>query len=137
MSKIPILPQLKKALEAAKSFTAGLLSEFATTTAGAIEEVEALKVDKRNAVTVTIPTSGWVSDTSVSAYPYKYEISVSSVTAKDFCIINIAPSSQAAAKACRLCPTNETIAGKIILRATKIPTSSIMAEYWLEKGKET
>ena len=105
LSKIPILPQLKKALEAAKKFYSESLSELAQTAADAIEEVEALKTDKRNAVSITIPTSGWVSDTSVSAYPYRYEISVSSITAKDFVIINISPSSQATATACRLCPT--------------------------------
>ena len=136
LSKIPILPQLKKALEAAKKFYSESLSELAQTAADAIEEVEALKTDKRNAVSITIPTSGWVSDTSVSAYPYRYEISVSSITAKDFVIINISPSSQATATACRLCPTNETVAGKIRIRAAKAPASSIAAEYWIEKAKE-
>lgn len=136
----------KKALliEAAKEiattfrdYAGKLYADFSTATVSAIEAVDASKVDKRNGISITIPTSGWTNDTSVTAYPYKYEISVSSITAKDLVTINIAPGSQAAATACRLCPTNETIAGKIRIRAAKIPSSSISAEYWIEKGKET
>jgi hypothetical protein len=41
-----------------------------------------------------------------------------------------------AAKACGLCPASQTLAGKIRVRATTVPTAAIVAEYWIENGKE-
>lgn len=134
--KYPALAQLKTAYKDTLQFALEQVVKFSKAALDAIKEVEAAKSDKRNAVSVTIPTSGWTSDTSVSAYPYKYEISVSSITAKDLVIINISPGSQATAIACGLCPTNETVAGKIRIRAVKTPSTSMQAEYWIEKGKE-
>ena len=134
--KYPALEHLKTAYNDSLKFTLEQIVKFSSTILDAIKEVEAAKTDKRNAVSITISTSGWISDTSVSAYPYRYEISASSITAKDLVIINISPSSQAAATACRLCPTNETVDGKIRIRAAKVPASSIAAEYWIEKAKE-
>ncbi len=95
------------------------------------------KADKASSVDVTIPVSGWSTDTSVGKYPYYYDISDSTVTSNDFAKVMIAPNSQDAASACGLCPTNETLAGKIRLRSVNIPTQAIVAEYRIEQGKET
>ena len=97
--KYPALEHLKTAYKDALQFALEQVVKFSKAALDAIKEVEAAKSDKRNAVSMTIPISGWVSDTSVSAYPYKYEISASSITAKDLVIINISPGSQATATA--------------------------------------
>lgn len=109
--------------------------EVAQAAAEAIEEIDTLKANKGETVSITIPITGWSSDSS-SSYPQYYDIAVSEVTANDRAEITIAPGSIDIAQACGLCPTNETLAGKIRVRSTKIPTEAISAEYWLENGKE-
>ena len=93
------------------------------------------KADKLKSASVTIPVSGWKSD-SASGYPYYYDISALGVTASDCVSVVIAPSSQQAAAKCGLCPTNETLAGIIRVRSSSIPPSAISAQYWVEQGKE-
>jgi len=83
--------------------------------------------------TVTIPTSGWGSDTT-TAYPKYYDITVTGVTADDRASVDIAPASMSAAIACAMCPATETLAGKIRIRAASIPSAAIAANYWVEKG---
>lgn len=89
---------------------------------------------KTNAVTASIPTTGWNSD-STTTYPKYYDITVSDVTEKDRADIIIAPGSIGVAKTCVFCPTSETLAGKIRVRAQSIPTAAIAVQYWIEKGK--
>lgn len=93
------------------------------------------KADVPRATAVTIPVSGWSSD-STAGYPKYYDISVSGITANDRASITIAQASLAAAKACGMCPSNETLAGKIRIRAARVPTAAITAQYWIDKGKE-
>lgn len=90
---------------------------------------------KPSAASVTIPTTGWGSD-STAGYPAYYDITVAGVTVKDRANVTIAVGSLATAEACGMCPTNETLAGKIRIRAVSVPTAAISAEYWIEKGKE-
>jgi len=61
---------------------------------------------------------------------------VNGVTAHDRATITIAPASIGTAASCKLCPTNETLAGKIRVRSVSVPAKSIAAEYWIEQGKE-
>lgn len=82
---------------------------------------------------VTIPASGWSSD-STATYPKYYDIAVTGVTDKDRASVDIAPAGMAAAVACGLCPVTETLADKIRIRAASVPSSSIAAKYWVEKG---
>ena len=42
----------------------------------------------------------------------------------------------AAAIACGMSPTNQTLAGKIRVWAKTAPAAAISAEYWLNQGKE-
>ena len=65
-----------------------------------------------------------------------YDIAAEGVTASDRAEITIAPGSLGTAKACGLCATNETMAGKIRVRAINIPAEAISAEFWIEDGKE-
>lgn len=87
-------------------------------------------------IAVTIPASGWSKDTTYADYPYCYDIAVSGITAKDRVGITIAPGSLATAVACKLCPTNNTMAGKIRIWAKAVPNAAISAEYWLDQGEE-
>lgn len=135
MGKVTVLEHLRAAAEAEKTFANGLVGELAQTVTEAITELESVKADKSSGVAVTIPTSGWSSDSNAS-YPKYYDIAVTGITASDRAEITIAPGSLDAAKACGICPTNETLAGKIRVRAASVPTVAISVEYWVENGKE-
>ena len=135
MSKITVLEHLKTCSEAARIFVEGLMSELAKTTVDAINEMEEVKADKPKAVSVTIPVSGWKSDSS-GDYPKYYDILTKDAAIGDRTDIVIAPSSLKSAKSCGLCPTSETLAGIIRIRATSVPSENISAEYIIEKGKE-
>lgn len=130
-SKITNLGHLRSALLKAK----GVIAQVAQAAADAIEEVAAVKVDKVSAVPVAINTAGWSAGT-LGPYEFYYDIPVAGLTAKDRADITIAPAGVETATACGLCPTTETLAGKIRLRAIAKPTASIAAEYWLTGGKE-
>lgn len=98
------------------------------------DDLNAMK--KGASIVVTIPASGWSEDTTYADYPYCYDIAVSGITAKDRVGITIAPGSLATAVVCKLCPTNNTMAGKIRIWAKAVPTAAISAEYWLDQGEE-
>lgn len=105
--------------------------------AEAIEEVlDVVKADKAEATALTIPATGWSEEADNESYPYYCDIVVEGITANDRAEITIAPGSLDKAKACGLCPTNETLAGKIRVRSINIPEAAIAAEYWIEDGKE-
>lgn len=115
------------------------VSALAEATAASVEEIEGVldeKQDKGTAVSFTAPVDGWASDDEKSGYPYHYDLAVSGVTAKDRADITVSPSCIEAAANCGLCPTSETLAGIIRLRAATRPTAAITAEYWLSGGKE-
>lgn len=95
------------------------------------------KQDKSEKVSVTILVSGWTADTdNTSRYKYYYDIDALGVMPKDKVDITISLSSLKTAVSCGLCPVNETLEGKIRIRTINIPDSSIIAEYWIEYGKE-
>jgi len=80
----------------------------------------------------TIPASGWASD-GTSGFPYYYDLPVEGVTAEERADILIPPAGLSAASACGLCPATETLDGKIRVRAVRIPTTAITAEYRISK----
>lgn len=135
-NKITVLSQLRACAEAAKIFTSGLIVKLAETVSEALSELDNTKADKGESITIVIPRSGWKKDESYADYTYLYEISVEGVTAKDRATVIIAPISHAAAIACGLCATNETVAGKIKIWSKSIPQSDIDAEYTIDQGKE-
>lgn len=135
MEKITALKHLRSSLEASKRFVLGLVGDITGTVADALEELDGTKVDKTNAVAVTIPASGWGSDNN-AAYPYYYDIAVSGVTAADRADVAVSPGSLEMAKGCGLCPASETLVGKVRIRASAVPAAAITAEYWIVKGKE-
>ncbi len=131
MDKVTLLAHLEANAQAANK----LMGEITQATAEALQEQAILKADKSASVSFTILTSGWVSD-NTQPYRYYYDIAVKGITAKDRAEISLAPGSVEAATACGLCPTNETLADKIRVRAVSVPSAVISAECWIEKGKE-
>lgn len=100
-----------------------------------MEEVDSIKLDKPQAVAVSIPATGWQMDAAEGvAYPMYCDISVSGLTSVDIADVRIAPDSQPAAIACGLCATSETLAGVIRLRAASAPAEALAAEYVITKG---
>ena len=99
-----------------------------------LKEIEDALNDLPQSTPVTIPTTGWDSD-STTGYPKYYDIAAAGVTAADRADVTIAPGSLGTAYACGLCPTCETFAGKIRLRAANVPSAAIAAEYWVERGR--
>lgn len=132
---LTLTSQIKTALQKAKSYTASHISELAQATTELFEEVDAVKLDKPQAVAVSIPTTGWQTDEAEdAAYPLYCDISVSGLTPVDIADVRIAPGSQPAAIACGLCATSETLAGVIRLRAASAPAEALAAEYVITKG---
>ncbi len=140
MAKLTGVNHLKALALDAKKYVQSLVGDLAESIVEAMEEMDATKSDKGTSVPFSIPRLGWVSDISSDLsdeYPYYCDVSVSRVTANDRASITISPSSQQTAIACGICPTNETLAGKIRIRSRQRPTANIAAEYWIEQGKES
>lgn len=135
MNKITVLEHLKACAEEARAYAGGLVAKLAKTATEAIEELEQVKADKAQSVAITIPATGWANDSSED-YPHYYDVTAEEVTTNDRAEVTIAPGSMGTAKACGLCPTNETLAGKIRVRAISVPQAEIAAEYWISDGKE-
>lgn len=93
------------------------------------------KQDKAAHAAVTIPTTNWKQD-DTSGYPCYYDLTVIGVTINHRADIAIAPSSLSTAAACGLCPSTETLADTIRLRAAAVPETAMAAEYWIELGRE-
>ena len=128
--------QIRTALLRMKTYTASHISELAKATAELFEEVDTVKANKPLAVSVTIPTTGWQTDsTEGAAYPQYYDIPVEGVTSKDIPQVCIARASEAAANACGMSRTCETVTGAIRLWAGSVPTTAILAEYVIDEGR--
>lgn len=136
MGKMTILEHLKACAEAAESFTSGLVAKLAQTVTDAMQEMEEVKADRLDSVSITILATGWGTDDASGDYPNYYDITVEGVTAKDRADIAIAPNSMDTAIDCGFCPTNETQVGKIRVWARSVPSKAIAAEYRLSQGKE-
>ena len=143
MSKATLTEHLQAAVEATKSFAGGIVAEALRAVTAAQQEIVEIKADKPTATPLTIPAGGWAIEKAVEgdeeteeAYPCYYDVTVAGVTTKDRADIIVARSSMEAALACGLCPTTETLAGKIRLRAVRQPTQDMAAEYWISTGKE-
>jgi|GEM_PF-3800298 len=132
---IPLLTQLKKAAQKNKAYTARKNAKLAETMVAALTELQENTQPAPLRGAVTIPVSEWNSD-AAATYPYYYDIAILGVTALDYAAVTIAPDGLETAKTCGLCSSCESMAGKIRLRTTIIPTAAIRAEYWIKKGKE-
>ncbi len=80
--------------------------------------------------TFTIPTTGWVDDTSVADFPHKLDISIEELTAQD--IVNVAVNPDDTTPAADACFANtETLQGILRLRAKDVPTAVINATWYI------
>lgn len=134
MGNSPFTKQLRDCAVAAKNYALAKMQEVIESASADLEALESGKADKPEAVSCTIPTSGWSSD-STKDYPQYYDIAVTGLTAKDRAEVTLAPSGLDTAVQCGMCQTCETLAGKIRLRAASVPASDIAAEFWIEQGK--
>lgn len=147
--KIPDLPGFAALIDSIKSAVSGVsglrqdIQGLASRTTSSLQQVDTAlqtldgqKLDKGENVPFIIPANGWNDNEDADEYPIFYELAVEGITAKDRANIAFAPASVAAAVTCGICPTCETVAGKIIIRSAVRPTADLSAEYWIETGKE-
>lgn len=127
------LARLKEAADENSSTISGLGEDFARFSELTAKDV-AGKQDKPKGISCTIPATGWEKDETEN-YPNYYDMQVIGVTAKDRVEITLAPAGFDAAAECGLCPTCESLADKVRLRAASVPSADIAAEYWIEQGK--
>lgn len=81
---------------------------------------------------VTIPNTGWVATTPEDdEYPYTLEIAAAGVLESHNANVTIDLLSVPVAAACGLCPTMQTLAGKLKFWARKIPSAAISAHMTL------
>lgn len=132
MNKMMIFGQLKSLAQAAKNFSNNIVGELANATAEAIEEINDLKSDKIKVVSASIPTTNWNTDSG--SYSKYYDIAVTGVSANDIAEVTVVSDSMDIAVSCGLCNINETLAGKIRIRAKSVPTKAINIQYIIMKG---
>lgn len=113
----------------------GNFQNFTKLVNAAIKDMDALKQDKPRPVSVVIPANGWERD-DTEEYPYYCDLLADGVTAADRAEVTFSPAGLRTAYLCGMCQTNETLEGKIRLRAAGEPEKDIPAEYWIEKGEE-
>lgn len=82
---------------------------------------------------LSIPVVGWKND-GTAGYPYYCDVVVPNVTASDRADVSIAPVGLMAVANCGICPTTETMDGKVRFRAKSVPAAAISASYWVTKG---
>lgn len=128
------IKEIKGTADGLSSAVSELGEDLAAFSGEAAQSV-AKKQDKPKATACTIPATGWASD-ETSGYPKYYDMPATGVTAKDRVEITLAPAGLSMAVECGLCPTCESLAGKVRLRAASVPSAAIAAEYWIEQGKE-
>ena len=116
------------AQEAVKKIN-GLVSEIASTTASALEEMNGAKQDKAKSVSVTIPSTGWKEALDEDTpFPLYCDVTLAGVTAQDVVDVYIAPAGAEVAEECGLSSVSETVAGAVRLRAEMAPSEGVKAE---------
>lgn len=133
MTDYVLLNHLRNTSQAAKNFVNNIIGNIAGTVADCLLDLAKKKADKITVSSFSIPASGWVADSSVVGYAVHLDIPVTGITNTDVATITLAPSSVRISKECGLCPTNETISGKIRLWAMKAPTSTMSSELIIQK----
>src|SRR5699024_12561216 len=110
---LTLTSQIKTALARVRTYVATHIQELASTTADLFEEVDQMKANKPLAVSVTIPTTGWQTDSTEGAvYPQYYDIPVEGVTSKDIPQVCIARASEARSEERRVGKEGRTACGQ-------------------------
>lgn len=131
------LQSIKATADSAASLS-GDVAELSQLTADALVEYNTLLETKQNmptSGTLTIPTSGWSSDSGVGGrFKYKVTVALADLETTDTVELTLAnDTSVSAASTCGLSPWVESLTGSIRLRATKAPTASFTVNYTVTK----
>ena len=126
--------QIKVMADGNTSAITELGEEFTAFTELVTEELRG-KRDNACCASCVIPATGWVRD-GPDGYPYRLDVLVERITGGDRAEVLLEPSSQGTALECALCPSCETLDGRIRFWAASIPAADIAAEYWIEKRRE-
>lgn len=124
MAKLTTFGQLKAAMVKAQNGVA----EVAQAAADALDELDGMKADKAVFGTIVIQTTGWAVDNAIAGFKNSYDIAIAGLTAADRVAVTVYPECVETAKAAGFTVT-ESYAGKLRLRAAKVPTAPIKAEY--------
>ena len=87
------------------------------------------------AAVLSIPAAGG-NPSPPAPYRVYGDVPPAPVTAADSVQVALAAGSMAAASACGLCPTVETLAGALRFRAVSAPKSALSGEYRILKGAQ-
>lgn len=126
--------QIKVMADGNTSAITELGEEFTAFTELVTEELRG-KRDNACCASCVIPATGWVRD-GPDGYPYRLDVLVEGITGGDRAEVLLEPSSQGTALECALCPSCETLDGRVRFWAASIPAADIAAEYWIEKRRE-
>lgn len=84
-----------------------------------------------------LATSAWTRNSSeTSEFVYYADIAVSGLTANDYAEVNFTRASQSIVATANLCPSGDTMSGKIRIYAKNVPSASINGEYVVTKGAD-
>lgn len=89
------------------------------------------KAAKVATASLTIPATGWGTDSSVTGYTAYVDVAVSGLTANDVVVVMIAAKSASVADTACLCGACESLAGKLRIRAKHTPTAALSAVYYI------
>lgn len=83
----------------------------------------------------TIAANAWQENSSeTSEFVYYADITVSGLTVNDYAEVNFNRTSQNIIATANICPSGDTMSGKIRIYAKNIPTDSISGQYIITKG---
>ena len=128
------LPALCSHIKLLKS----IIFELGNAFQGTMVEIEEAINDFPIASSISISTQGWQSVTpanSMGDYEYYYDINHDTIDSSDLPVVTVAPTSLEVAADCGLCPTCESLNGKIRLYAKSIPDNTISVSCWVIKGQ--
>lgn len=85
----------------------------------------------------TLAVSAWMENSSeTSEFVYYADIEVSGLTANDYAEVNFTRTSQSVIANADLCPSGDTMSGKIRIYAKNVPATSVSGEYVVTKGAD-
>lgn len=92
---------------------------------------------KPKAVALDISRGSWFLDSEeTSDYKYYSDILVDGLKSKDLAVVSFSRESYSVVLEAGVCPSAETLDGKIRLWAAEIPTAEIQAEYAVFEGAD-
>lgn len=108
-----------------------LSADVANAAAEALEEMDQAKANSSVIQAFSLKTSGWTADSSVAAYPYRYTLAVSGVTASTRADVVLDAASAMIAADSQMCPVTETTSGSVICRSVTVPSGTLSGQLYL------